>query len=313
MTSMATVEAAANPFVHPALFYRGPREYLAGTIPFILDGLALGEPVAVSVPGPNLDLIRGGLGDAAGEVLLLDMTEEGRNPGRIIPGVLRAFADRHTGTRVRIIGEPIWPERSESEYPACAAHEALINHAFAGRRVTILCPYDVDRLKPLVLDDALRTHPVVIDVSGEHESGHYAPDEVISGYNVPLPEPGEAFSLAVDLTGLKALRVFAAEHARLAGLGEDRVGDVVLVASELAANSIVHARDRASIRIWREDRHLVCESADHGHLADPLAGKRPARPGQLGGRGLLLVNQLADLVRVYSVPGSTVIRAWFRR
>jgi hypothetical protein len=43
---------SAEPFTHPALFYRGADEYLAGTIPFVRTGLAAGEPVAVAVPGP---------------------------------------------------------------------------------------------------------------------------------------------------------------------------------------------------------------------------------------------------------------------
>lgn len=101
--------ATTDPFVHPALFYRDEQEYLAGTLPFLEAGLAAGEPVAVAVPGANLRLIREGLGPAAEAVLLLDMQEAGRNPGRIIPGVLRAFADAQpSGRRVRIIGEPIW-------------------------------------------------------------------------------------------------------------------------------------------------------------------------------------------------------------
>ncbi|MER6691577.1 MEDS domain-containing protein, partial [Streptomyces minutiscleroticus] len=44
---------AAGPFLHPALFYAGEREYLAGTVPFVREGLAAGEPVAVAVPGAN--------------------------------------------------------------------------------------------------------------------------------------------------------------------------------------------------------------------------------------------------------------------
>ncbi|TQM13272.1 MEDS domain-containing protein, partial [Pseudonocardia kunmingensis] len=40
-------------FRHPALFYAGMDEYLAGTMSFIADGLAAGEPVAVAVPGPS--------------------------------------------------------------------------------------------------------------------------------------------------------------------------------------------------------------------------------------------------------------------
>ncbi|NEY36638.1 hypothetical protein GTU99_31595, partial [Streptomyces sp. PRKS01-65] len=149
-----------DPFVHPALFYRDDEEYLRGTVPFVREGLAAGEPVAVAVPGERLALIREALGDAADGVRMLDMREAGRNPGRIIPGVLRAFADAQPeGRRVRIIGEPIWAGRSDTEYPACVQHEALINAAFQGRTVTILCPYDAHRLDERVLADAHATHP----------------------------------------------------------------------------------------------------------------------------------------------------------
>lgn len=90
------------------------------------------------------------------------MTRAGLNPGRIIPSVLRAFADAHQDVHVRIIGEPVWHGRTAVEYPACVQHEALINRAFAGRDVTILCPYDGRALSPDVIADAHATHPVVI-------------------------------------------------------------------------------------------------------------------------------------------------------
>ncbi|NUR39399.1 MAG: hypothetical protein HOV73_04880, partial [Streptomyces sp.] len=97
-------QGAGGGFVHPALFYRDAREYLDGTLRFVRDGLAVGEPVAVAVPGENLRLVRDGLGGDAEGVRLLDMREVGRNPGRIIPGVLRAFADAQApGRRVRIV------------------------------------------------------------------------------------------------------------------------------------------------------------------------------------------------------------------
>ena len=35
----------AEPFAHPAFLYRGAKEYLVGTLPFIIDGLDAGEPV----------------------------------------------------------------------------------------------------------------------------------------------------------------------------------------------------------------------------------------------------------------------------
>ncbi|RSN55167.1 anti-sigma regulatory factor [Amycolatopsis sp. WAC 04182] len=310
---------AADPFVHPALFYRGQDDYLAGTVPFIRQGLDGGEPVAVSVPGPNLDLLRTALGEDAERVRLLDMTEEGRNPGRIIPGVLRAFADEHPARRVRIIGEPIWAERSELEYPACAQHEALINLAFTGREVTILCPYDVTRLDVRALTDAEATHPLLIDSTGERISAGYAPDRIINGYNTSLPEPVPTVPAAYitldavtgDAVALAEARAMARGQAMRAGLTDDRAGDVELVVTELLANSVDHGGGQGRLSVWPETGLLVCEVRDTGHLTDPLAGRRPARAGQLRGRGLLLINHLADLVRLHTGPRGTTVRACF--
>ncbi len=300
-------------FVHPALFYRGDAEYLAGTVPFVRDGLAAGEPVAVAVPGRNLELLRTEFGADAERVLLLDMTKAGRNPGRIIPGVLRAFADRHTDRPVRIIGEPIWPSRSELEYPACAQHEALINMAFAGRNVTILCPYDADGLAPRVLEDAKATHPVLLDGHGRRASDAYAPGRIVDAYNQPLPEPAGFVGAAEFATprDVTRLRRVVREHADEAGLAGDRVVDVELVVTELLSNSIDHGGGSGTMRLWTDGDHLVCEVRDRGVFTDPLAGRRPTEPGQPRGRGLLLVNHLADLVRVHSDADGTAVRVHF--
>jgi anti-sigma regulatory factor (Ser/Thr protein kinase) len=301
-----------EPFVHPALFYAGSAEYLAGTVPFITDGLDAGEPVAVAVPGPRLDLLRAALGERAGLVRFLDMTRAGRNPGRIIPWVLRAFADEHPSGHVRIIGEPIWPARSATEYPACAQHEALINHAFTGRDVTILCPYDTVGLDPLVLADAEATHPVLVDSRGQRPSDRYAPDHVVRTYNLPLsPPPSGATALVVRTGDLGTLRHLAAERARAAGLTGERVEDVLLTVTELAANSIVHGGGSGTVHLWADAGDLVVQSSDSGHITDPLAGRLPATSEQTGGRGLVLVNHLADLVRLHSTAAGTVVRAHF--
>ncbi|WP_409494561.1 anti-sigma factor RsbA family regulatory protein [Amycolatopsis sp. cmx-11-12] len=317
---MNPADTSADPFHHPALFYKGPEEYLAGTLPFIRQGLETAEPVAVSVPGPNLELLRTALGSDARQVRLLDMTEEGRNPGRIIPGVLRAFADAHPARRVRIIGEPIWAGRSELEYPACAQHEALINLAFAGREVTILCPYDTTRLDARALADAEATHPVLVDTTGARFSSGYDPQRIITGYNTPLPEPilaDPAAYTAIDtVTGdsasLAHARAVTRERAHRSGLSPERAEDVALVVAELLGNSVNHGGGQGQLRLWTEQDQLVCEVGDTGHLTDPLAGRRPAPAGQVRGRGLLLVNHLSDLVRVHTGPHGTAIRACFR-
>lgn len=305
MTAPTTTEG----FVHPALFYRGEQEYLDGTVPFIRDGLKTGQPVAVAVPGPNVALLKESLGQDAAAVHFLDMTEAGRNPGRIIPNVLRAFADAHPQTRVRIIGEPIWPGRSSLEYPACVQHEALINPAFRGRDVTILCPYDADRLDEKVLTDAYATHPVVVSGSREQPSTSYAPWQVVAQYNQPLlPAPPVAESRMFGVHELSAVRHFAVGRAAQLGLSGVRLDDLALAVAELTTNSVMHGGGSGSLRIWAEDSQVVCEVRDRGHLSDPLAGRRPVLRDQRGGRGLLLVHTVADLVRMHTDPEGTAIR-----
>ncbi|WP_267886640.1 sensor histidine kinase [Streptomyces leeuwenhoekii] len=306
----------ADPFVHPALFYRDDEEYLRGTVPFVREGLAAGEPVAVAVPGERLALIRDALGDAADGVRMLDMREAGRNPGRIIPGVLRAFADAQPeGRRVRIIGEPIWAGRTDTEYPACVQHEALINAAFQGRTVTILCPYDAHRLDERVLADAYATHPTVIPAGPgpEQGSGAYAPDDVVARYNEPLAPPARALSFSFDADSLSHARHVATGEGERLGLTGVRLDDLALVSAELVTNSVVHGGGGGILRVWDEDGYVVCEVRDRGRLADPLAGRRPAAREQRGGRGLLLVNLVSDLVRVHTGPDGTTVRCWFAR
>ncbi|MEH0442321.1 MULTISPECIES: anti-sigma factor RsbA family regulatory protein [unclassified Streptomyces] len=309
---MSTV-AIHKSFEHPALFYRSAREYVDRTVSFVQEGLDVGEPVAVAVPGPNLELIREALGADARAVLLLDMTEAGRNPGRIISKVLRGFADGHRNGRVRIIGEPIWPGRSALEYPACAQHEALINPAFAGRAVTVLCPYDETGLDEEVLADARITHPTVLSGDAEAASDAYDWRSVVARYNRPLPPAPDAAEFAFGAQELAAARAFAVDRAGRLGLAGQRLTDAELAVAELTTNSVVHGGGRGTLAVWADGGQVVCEVRDAGRMIDPLAGRRPPEHGQIGGRGLLLVHYVADLVRVHTADDGTTVRFYLDR
>ncbi|MEU3520916.1 anti-sigma factor RsbA family regulatory protein [Streptomyces sp. NPDC006654] len=305
MSPVTTHEA----FAHPALFYRTEQEYTRQTVAFLREGLTHGEPMAVAVPGPNLELIKAGLGGDAEGILFLDMTEAGRNPGRIIPKVLRGFADAHPKGRVRIIGEPIWAGRSAVEYPACAQHEALINAAFEGRAVTILCPYDEVRLDPEVIADAKVTHPTLISGEGlESVSDAYDWQAVVDRYNQALAPAPDAAVFSYNSEDLPEVRQFALVQAMRLGMAGERLMDVELAVAELTTNSVVHGGGRGTLAIWAEQGQLACEVRDAGRLTDPLAGRRPPEHGQLGGRGLMLVHYVADLVRVHTSDDGTTVR-----
>jgi len=303
----------AERFAHPAFLYRGTDEYLSGIIPFVLEGLAAGESVAVAVPTPNLALVRAGLGVLAKSIEFIDMTEAGRNPGRIIPGVLMAFANAHPGP-VRLVGEPMWAGRSTVEAPACAQHEALVNVAFQGREdVSILCPYDMEHLTSSVLADAFRTHSVLLNAAGTWSSEAYAPEDVVAEQNLPFPAPISPVIFEFDVASLSAARHFATDNGLLLGLAPERVEDLALAVSELCANSVQHGQGRGVLRLWSEGGFVVCEVSDEGHIADPLAGRRPALSAEPGGRGLLLVNSVADLVRIRHRPDGTTVRAYLEQ
>jgi anti-sigma regulatory factor (Ser/Thr protein kinase) len=303
--------AERDQFEHLGLLYRDSDEYVAGTTTFVLSALAADDPVLVAVPGGNLDLIRDGLGIAGRRVRFADMSVAGRNPGRIIPGVLLAFADEHRGQRVSIIGEPIWPGRTVIEYPACAAHEAIINVAFTGRNAAILCPYDVTGLEAEAVADAEHTHPVMLDGPLRRPSAVYGdPLDAAALFNRPFPDPPPD-ATAMSFQGfdeLAAVRRFVVQQAVAAGMPEPRVADLTIAVNEVAANTSEHGGGSGLLSVWTEAGTLVCQVTDSGHLHDALAGRIPPTPDQHRGRGLYLVNQLCDLVRVYSRPSGTAIR-----
>ncbi len=303
-----------NGLLHSALLYHDTEEFLAAAVSFLRIGLTRGEAVMAVLPGPRLDLLRTALGPMANAVRLLDMTEVGRNPGRILPWVLQPFVTEHPARRIRVIGEPIWPDRSPLEYPACVQHEALVNLALAGRRITVLCPYDVSRLSPQALTDAMRTHPVLAVNGGWKPSDQYtSPERLLPIGNQPFAAPpATATPLVFDADRLPLVRQLVADRAHAAGFSPQRVAELQMAVNEVATNSIVHGPGHGSLLMWQEETHLVCQVSDEGHITDPLAGRILPPPHSGGGRGLALVHYLCDLVRIHSEPSGTTIRMYMQ-
>ncbi|MCG8914272.1 sensor histidine kinase [Actinokineospora sp. PR83] len=296
---------------HTALFYRDHDEYLDCVAAFVREGVLGGESVTVAVPAPNLDPLRARCAaDGVGErVRWLDIAHVGGNPGRLVPAVLHPVL--HLGARV--VTEVVWPGRTPAAYRSCVRHEALTNSLLDGRAVRVLCPYDARRLRPGELADALATHPGVLEHGARRLSPRYAPQVALETYNQPFPETEAAVELEVDSGRLATARGLAGERARDVGLDEEQAGDVALVVTELLTNSVEHGGGAAVLRLWADADGLVCEVRDRGRLVDQLAGLRPAPHNQPNGRGLLLVNTLADLVAVHTGAGGTTIRAHFAR
>jgi anti-sigma regulatory factor (Ser/Thr protein kinase) len=310
-SSQGVSPAVDGGLVHKALLYRNAGEYVDGVRRFILPGIEAGEPVVVAVPGPNVELLREGLDGEAGPVRFIDMTRLGRNPGWIIPAV-QELLDEHAGTRVHYVGEPIWPGRSEAEMREATRHEALINLAWAGVPVRVLCPYDAAALDPAVIAAAECTHPHVLGDGDERTSALFTGHAPPSGYDEPLPPPpADAETVEIGPSALPGVRAAVSLQAAMAGLDPARTLDAVLVASEVAGNTIEHAGGQGLLSVWPADGNLVCEVRDGGVIEDPLAGRRPPGPAAVRGRGLWLANRLCDLVELRTCPTGTTVRMHF--
>ncbi len=299
---------------HEALLYRDDAEYLQGTVEFVADAVALGQPVLVAVPGRRLASLRDALGSSAREVQFVDMTELGHNPARIIPA-WRAFLDTHgdAGQAVRGIGEPVWAGRRQAEVDECHLHEALLNVAVApDTPLWLRCPYDVTALGEPDVRTAQCNHPTYVADGALAGSTTYGGlpylQDVFGG---ELDEPTAAAELMDFGEGdLGRVRRSVSRHAVDAGLDAERTSDVVLAVTELATNSLRHGGGRGSLRTWREPDALVHEVRDTGRIQDLLVGRRAPRPSDEGGRGVWIANQLCDLVQVRSGGDGTVVRTY---
>jgi anti-sigma regulatory factor (Ser/Thr protein kinase) len=301
---------------HDALLYAGLADFVARTVPFIRGGLEAGEPVMVATSAEKIGLLHSELGVDAEAVVFADMASVGANPARIIP-FWREFVDQHSaeGRPLRGIGEPIWPGRSSAELVECQRHESLLNVALSpATPMWLLCPYDTDGLDPAVVEEALRSHPLVTKGPTQRESGAFrGVGASAAPFDAPLPSPAPGcHEFSFGPGNLTTVRDLVSASASGAGLDPGRAQDLVQAAHEVAVNSVRHGGGRGALRIWRDANALICEFCDQGRIDQPLVGRERPGLGATGQRGLWLANQLCDLVQIRCLQSGSVVRLHMR-
>jgi anti-sigma regulatory factor (Ser/Thr protein kinase) len=306
-----TEVAAGSGLRHMSFFYRSLAEYRSALGSFVRASVARREPVLLAVPQPSVVLPDWPPGRSA-QVTVTDMAELGRNPARIIPA-LRSFADRHIGRRPRMITEFMWAGRTAPELCEAARHDALVDQALADLQATLICPFSATNLPASALSDAARAHQWLFESDTELPNSQYsALDTAPAGGGLPLAGvPAEAATVRYS-TDLRRVRAMVTEACRRAGLSVMRATDMTLAVSELAANTLRHTEAGGVAQAWQCDGEMLCQVSDTGHITDPLAGIRRPAPGEPGGQGLWLVNQVCDLVELRTSDAGTVIRLHIR-
>ena len=110
--------------------------------------------------------------------------------------------------------------------------------------------------------------------------------------------------LRSDVSSLGEGRRFVAQTLRDWNIDESRIEPVMLVANELVANAIVHARSAPVLSLAETGSDLMLRVAD-GSQSLPVP--RSSAADEIGGRGLQLVDALADRWGIDTNPTGKIV------
>jgi anti-sigma regulatory factor (Ser/Thr protein kinase) len=316
MRSSGTVRDRTPPrFEHSAFLYDTDDAYAGVLVPFLREGLARGERVAVATSPDRISLLRDALNGDAAEVTFLPDDEWYVRPVRTIAGwarMLTGSARRLPYTR--LVGQVRFG--AKEQHPGWVRFESALNRSLAGANGHLLCPYDRRDLPSELLEAAGRTHPLMCDGSWFDSDSYLAPERLLAEVpEPPYPVSGAPVVTLPVLETVAELRDHVRHRARAEGwLSADRLEDLVLALSEVATNGVRHGGGRRELRVWLTLDAVVCEVTDEGvSPPNPLAGYLPPAPGAIGGMGLWLSYQVCDSLAIHTANGVTRARFAVRR
>jgi anti-sigma regulatory factor (Ser/Thr protein kinase) len=298
-------------FAHSAFLYDTDAAYTAVLVPFLLEGLARDEAVAVAAAPDRIAALRDALGADAAPIRFLPAAEWYVRPVRTIAACAQILKTAAVAGRpsVRLVSHAGFGDH----HPSWVRFEAAVNAALAGLNGHLLCPYD---RRMLPAEPVGRTHPVLHDEGWRDSAAYQAPELVLRELAEPeYPVAGPPV-LTVDVADDVAdLRAQVRDRAAAEGwLPPDRVEILVLALSEIATNGIRHGGARRELRVWISADAVVCELTDDGvRPPGPLAGYLPPAHGGIGGMGLWIVQQVCDAVAISVEGGLTRARFALRR
>jgi anti-sigma regulatory factor (Ser/Thr protein kinase) len=317
---VVSTEEQASPrdgeFSHQALIYESAEGLADVALPFVREGLDAGEPVLVRIRRDNARSLTQGLRDDAREVDIAAAEDFYETPARTRAKLLD-WVDRNDGggQRVRVLGEPPWPLRSEAGVREWERYEAVVNVVFWCFDACFGCLYDQQSLPPEVVDSAAATHPVLTHPDGSGESSAYSRPELFCerlNAQTPTRTGHPAIQMPFDLGNLDAVRSLVESEGAAVGLRGDRLVDHTIAVDEVATNAIQHGASPARLKLWREPAEIVWEVSDTGAgIRDPLAGQIAPGPTALRGRGLWMARMICDALEFRTDQDGTVVALHF--
>ena len=176
----------------------------------------------------------------------------------------------------------------------------------------LICPYDAGTLGADVVEEAHRSHPVIVEAdsyAGSVRYGGRAHIDSMFGADLPDP-PGTPITTTFSSDNVGRLVAYLRLELYVAGLTAVKASQLAEASHRLALSSLHRGATDGTIRIWNAPDALICDVSDETVVDDLLHGRRT--PFGEDHDGLWLANQLCDLVQLRSTPNGTTVRvhAW---
>ncbi|MDG6106332.1 sensor histidine kinase [Dactylosporangium aurantiacum] len=310
---MRTGAAAGHTgYFHEAVRYDSDEHLLAVVVPFLLGGVAAGEPTLVAFGDRNAALVRAAL-PAGCPVSFLGGGDVYARPAAAIRSY-RSLLAGHVAAgagQIRIVGE-LLPEHFGAAWDAWSRYESAINHAYDEFPLWSMCAYDERVTPPAVLADVDRTHPRTARPRDRHEpnAGYTPPEEFLLENRPYVTDPIQHGAPAAELLDPSPTRAREAVLAAEGGaLPAGRIEELLLAVTEVVSNARVHGQPPVRMRIWTGEGRLVVTVEDRGPgPKDPFTGLLPVTSTTSAGLGLWIAHQYCDHVGLRRGPGGFTIR-----
>jgi anti-sigma regulatory factor (Ser/Thr protein kinase) len=307
--------SADGKYIHDAFVYSTDEEMVAAAAPFLQEGIEQNESAVVVCADRNVELLSGALGSQVRIATLSQPEVYRRVPDAIIAYQRAIERELATGaSRVRLVGEVAFGS-SEATWSEWARFESLVNSALADYPVWNVCIYDARELPESVVDNAEKTHPNLLAGGNRMPSSRYVePLEYLSQPVTWAEHPLQSGPAALDMTELADLSQLrqGLHEALVAGqLDPEVADDLVIAASEIATNGMVHGGPPVRVQLWASNGQAVCTVTDQGPGIDnPFAGYVPANGADFtrGGMGLWMARRLCDRVDLRRGPDGFTVR-----